>query len=366
MKKNQTINRSSRTFRPAAVLVVALALFIGLGASSRADLPASPTGSRIAVANRQNSTLSLIDVDREHTVQLDFDIGSEPMYAQSPFFSDEIWVGDRSSDRVLVFDALRLRQIAEVPTGRGVFHMWSHHELGQMWVVNDIDKTMTIIALETKNVLATVPIPTDLAPQFKPHDITVTRDGAIVTLLADPPSPLGYLVKYSGTTFQEVGRLQVTGDPHIFHWGFPGSKAYVASQTGGKVLEVEPDTLYITAQLEIPGAHGIWANEEETHLYVTNVESTDGRNSIYTIDLSTFQLVPGSPVDAALPFPHNGMASLTNDKLFITHSNAGSELTSIYDLDANGLPLASRVIRTGLIPFGLMLIRDPLVSAPMP
>ncbi|MDJ0799574.1 MAG: hypothetical protein QNJ51_22620 [Calothrix sp. MO_167.B12] len=322
--------------------------------------PPSPTGSRIAVANRGTNTLTLIDVKTERTIDILLEEGSEPMYAQNPFFTDEIWLGDRKNNRILVYDALRLRRKAEIPTGEGVFHMWSNGDLGQMWVVNDIDKTMTVIGVKKKKVLATVPIPADLADNFKPHDVTATSDSAIVSLLDTDGSNQGWLIKYDGETFQESGRVKVGGDPHLFHWGFPNSLLYVATQADGKVLRMNPSTLKVLDQLSIEGAHGIWADESETNLYVTDITSTTGDNSIYTIDLASFTLVPGTPADAPLPFPHNVMISLDKKKLFVTHSRE-SEFTSIYDLDRNGIPKnAPRTVKTGATPFGIMLVRDPV------
>ncbi|MDY7094436.1 MAG: hypothetical protein SX243_15805 [Acidobacteriota bacterium] len=320
-------------------------------------VPPSPTGSRIAVANRGGDTVTLIDVASERRLQIELEAGSEPMYAQNPFFSDEIWIGDRGHDRVLVYDALRLRRIADIPVGEGVFHMWNNGALGQMWVVNDVDKTLSVIDLETKQVLATIPIPADLATDFQPHDITVTADAGIVSLLG-PGQTVGWLVKFSGHTFQEEARLQVGADPHLFFWGFADSELYVASQGAGEVLELDPETLQVTGQLSIPGAHGIWADESETYLYVTDITSGDGIDSIYTIDVDSFQVVPGSPVDAPLANPHNIMISIDNTKMFISHSS--STFTSIYDLDPGGLPVNGRIVETGPVPFGVMLIRDPL------
>lgn len=323
----------------------------------REGTPPSPTGSRVAIANRAAGTVTLVDVQSEERLEIRLEPGSEPMYAQNPYFSDEIWIGDRGNNRVLVYDALRLRRIAEIPTGAGVFHMWNHGTLRQMWVVCDVDKTMTVISLDTKEVLATVPLPEDLAADFKPHDMTVSADAGIVSLIG-PGS--GWLVKYSGEDFSEEARLQVPADPHMLYWGFEESHLYVASQGGSKVLRVDPSTLEVTGELDVPGAHGIWADERETRLYVTDITSPDGRDSLYTIDIDSFTLVPGSPSSVPLPHPHNVMVSLDNSKLFVTHSAAGSTSNSVLDLDRNGIVVDSRTVESGAIPFGIMLIRDPL------
>jgi len=323
-------------------------------------LPPLPTGGRIAVTNRGENTISLIDIASEDVLQIVLDKRSEPMYVQNPLNSDEIWIGDRGRSRVLVYDSLHLRQIAEIPAGRGVFHMWSHPSLGQMWVVNEIDKTLGVMSLETKKGIATVPIPDDLAKTHKPHDITMTPTHVIVSLLSDDKNESGWLLKISGKTYQEVDRLEVPADPRLMHWGLEESRLYVAAQAG-KVLQIDPESFQITGELDIPGAHGIWANEAETYLYVSNIESADGRSSIYTIDIPTFQIVENSPADGALPAPHNLMVSIDNDKLFVTH-NTDTESVAVFDLDKNGIPQKARTIKTGSTPFGIMLVRAPQIT----
>lgn len=325
----------------------------------RSGTPAIFNGTQIVVANRNDGTVSLIDNETERVMNIVMGEGSEPMYVQNPYFSNEIWIGDRGHDRVLVYDASRLALKAEVPTGKGIFHMWNHGGLGQMWVVCDVDKVLTVISLETKEVLATVPIPAELATEYKPHDMTVTADGAIVSLLGAAGDE-DWIIKYSGSDFTEVARLQVPGDPHLMHWGFEGSDLYVASQAGGKVFRVNPENLEVIAELDIPGAHGIWANEQETLLYVGNITSANGQDAIHVIDLTTFSPVAGSPVASALPKPHNVMVSVTSDKLYMTHSGGDSTSTTVYDLGPDGLPTSSRILTTGSNPFGIMLMRNPV------
>lgn len=63
---------------------------------------------RVAVANRGTNTVTLIEVDSEQKVQIELEEGSEPMYVHSPRFSNELWIGDREFDRVVIYDASRL------------------------------------------------------------------------------------------------------------------------------------------------------------------------------------------------------------------------------------------------------------------
>lgn len=227
-----------------------------------------------------------------------------------------------------------------------------------------MDKAMTVIDLASKQVLATVPVPADLTVGFKPHDITVTPTGAIVTLLQTGGEGSGWLVQYSGATFQETNRLEVGDDPHVMYWGFQGSSLYVASQTSDEVLRLDPDDLSVTGRLPVTGAHGIWADEDETRLFVTNIEAGGGTDGLHVINIAdgAFEAVAGSPVDTRFSFPHNVTSSRNADRLFVTHGSNDFEFTSAYDLDADGLPTSSSAIRTGATAFGTVFVPDPFCA----
>ena len=61
--------------------------------------------------------------------------------------------------------------------------MWASPRCRQLWVVNDVDKVLTVIDTVSLNVVATIPIPADLAVLGgRPHDV-----------ITDPTQPFAYV-----------------------------------------------------------------------------------------------------------------------------------------------------------------------------
>ncbi len=316
--------------------------------------------TRIAVANLGTSTVTMIDEKTEDIIHLDTSIPTaSPMYISSVTENGEMWVGMRGLDLVYVYDYITFNLKAKLQTGKGIFHMWTDKSTNQLWVVCDVDKTFSIFCKHSKKLIATVPMPVDLQSSFTPHDITLTPQGAVITLFGIDPSQPTWLIRYDTTTFKENARLQVPGVPHVSYSGNKNSQLYVACQGGNKFLRVNPYYFNITGSIDIPGAHGLWPNDKETIMYVTNIGSSDGVNSIYKVDLTTFQVV--NTFTSALKAPHNPMLSSDERKLFITHTFPESNDVSVYDLDYYGNIIGiPRTIKTGSRPIGIM--RIPFVS----
>ncbi len=86
--------------------------------------------------------------------------------------------------------------------------MWADFFGRRLWVVNDIDKTATVINANRLAVVATVPMPEDLvAMGAKPHDVTLDPFGffSYVTLTGgDPDSDV--IVKFNSWSFPVVSQ----------------------------------------------------------------------------------------------------------------------------------------------------------------
>ncbi len=94
-----------------------------------------------------------------------------------------------------------------MPAGAGVFHMWADKAGKQLWVVNDIDKTVTVIDPRILEVIATVPMPSDLYEAgSKSHDVIVHPLGtsAYVTFLDTPDPASDAVVHFNPQTFLEI------------------------------------------------------------------------------------------------------------------------------------------------------------------
>src|SRR5262245_24383926 len=84
--------------------------------------------------------------------------------------------GDRANNRVVVFHGLDFQVEATVPTGSGVWHMRADAAGDRLWVVNDLDRTATVIDPRLLIVLATVPMPEDLgAIGARPYDVVLSN-----------------------------------------------------------------------------------------------------------------------------------------------------------------------------------------------
>lgn len=313
----------------------------------------------IAVANRGDTSVSIIDVDRDkviHEIMLPPGLNAaEPMYVVHTFIGDQLFVGDRSNDRVLVYNARDYSFIGEVAVGKGVFHMWSDPVGQQLWVVNDVDKTLSVISPKTLSVIATVPIADDIvAIGGKPHDVIVTptADAAFVTMVGISTG-FDLVVKYSTETFEEVARAEVGKDPHLSLTP-TDDLLYVPTQNNNQVHFLNQSDLSEVKVLEVPGAHGAGMPIFGDSFYTTNLPN-GGEDGVFVIDRET--LTVKSKISTLFPVPHNIATTYDGKKLYVTHSGADATQVSVYGvLPFSKRLVLKRVIKTGANPFGITYI----------
>ena len=324
---------------------------------------------QIVVANRASGSLSVIDAETDEllfTVPLPQEEGEEfpePMYAIYLEETDEIAVGDRANDRLVVFNRSDYSVSALVTLGEGVFHSWADPDENQFWVTNDIDNTISVVDPSIKEVIATIPLDENLiAAGGKLHDVILdpVDDYAYVSVVG-VEGETDVVIKYSTETFEEVDRVLVGDDPHLAATA-SNDVLYVPTQESNEVNILERETLDIIDQIPIPGAHGaVMVLDRETFdvFYTTNLPG-EGTDALYAIDTETNKII-GEPVDAPFPVPHNVVLSAEKDKLFITHSGDNNQV-SIYTLDEAGLPELSGSVTVGNNPFGLVTVAPSTIE----
>jgi DNA-binding beta-propeller fold protein YncE len=359
------------------ILLLSLAAAVALVAAGCSDERAHPTagvadkaagplapddGSRnagvVVVANRGSGSISVIDARAATllgTYPLPQDDGEptpEPMYVSHSARANTVLVGDRANDRVVAFDAVTFDVVGTAAAGQGVFHQWANPDGQQLWVNNDIDNTISIIDPVSLDLIHTVDIPADLvAMGGKPHDVVLDHRGrwAYVTLVG-VAGDFDYLLQYDTTTFTELNRQPVGGDPHVSIG--VNTNLYVPCQVSGEVLVYDPETLALVDQIEVPGAHGAAMAGDGRHFFCTNVPG-GGDGAIYTIGTRRNQ-VAGSPTDSPYPVPHNLSATPDGKLLFVTHSGGSSDKVTVYQLVG---PYRQAEYQTeltvGLNPFGI-------------
>jgi DNA-binding beta-propeller fold protein YncE len=336
------------------LLSAACALGFGLAISlSASAAPPLVNGGKVVVADRASGTLSIISTQSDElAATIGMPDGGEPMYVFYSPIGRRVFVGDRANDRVVAFDARTFEVDGFAQAGRGVFHMWGHTGLGQLWVNNDIDNTTSVIDLRTLETIATVPTPGDLvAMGGKPHDVILGPDGfyAYVSVIGVSGTD-DYVVQYDTGTLQEVGRAAVGDDPHLSLT--PQTEfLYVPTQGGNAVHVLDRLTMAHVETIAVPGAHGAGMPINGMTFYTTNLPG-GGTDALVAIDTQSLEVVGAS--DSPWPVPHNIALTPDGRKLYLTHSGGASAKVTVYRTHSvTGLPAFLGEVTVGLNPFGL-------------
>ena len=331
------------------------------GARGSDDDSDAPGGrGSIVVANRGSGTISVIDVRTDQIVgTYALPVGPsapEPMYVFYSPTSNRVFVGDRRNNRVVVFDAADFSVETTVPAGAGVFHMWGGQNKKQLWVNNDIDKTITVIDMKTLAVITTIPTPADLvAAGGRPHDVILEPNGpfAYITMVA-VAGPSDFVVKYSTKTFNEVGRAAIGKDGHV-SLAQQDDQLYVPCQLTNEVVVLNRDTMTRTTTLPIPGAHGAGMTPNGRRFYTTNFPG-GGVNALWLINTDDNTVV--SSINTPYSGPHNIEMTPNGRKLYLTHSGANNKVT-IYGVSyRNPIPVLEGEVTVGTNPFGIEFVPE--------
>jgi DNA-binding beta-propeller fold protein YncE len=336
------------------VTVLMLCLVSLLLAAGISPQKASGDDGKIVVANRNSGTLSVIDVRRDRVVDtvglpiLPGDAVPEPMYVvNTPTKQNRVWVGDRANDRVVVFNGNNFEVEALIPAGEGVFHIEADGASRQVWVVNDVDRTATVIDAKRLNVIATVPMPDDLGA---PHDIVLDDRGvfAYITFLAE-----NTVVQFETLTFTEVGRAIVGLSPHI-SYNSKYDELYLPCQGSNAVYvlnAVDLSPAYIIP--DVPNAHGAVTSRNSKEFYTTNI-ADGGLNAIQCIDTKRNSVV--SFANTPNQIPHNLALTSNGQKLYVTHSGPTADKVSVFNTNGKGKISFLKTVTVGTNPFGLAYV----------
>ena len=319
------------------------------------------SAGKIVVANRAAGTISVIDAERARLIRnIALPAASrppEPMYVvnTTSFGGDRIWVGDRANNRVVVFDSDSFDVVDNIPTGAGVFHMWADPHGRQLWVVNDVDRTATVVDIRTMSVAATVHMPADLvAAGARPHDVVLDEHGrsAYVTVTGSGLSS-DMIVRFDTSSFRERARAAVGRDPHV-SYNRKTDQIFSPNQLTNNVYVLDGDDLSVADVIAIPAAHGAATSHNAHWFFATNI-SGGGTNAVYAIDTRTRSIA--AVASTAFPTPHNLALTPNGKMLYVTHSGATNDRVSVMEVDSHGQMRLVGDIVTGANPFGLAYVR---------
>jgi YVTN family beta-propeller protein len=365
---NNSRSKFGRSLSVAAVLTA-------LAAPAFAVDP-TDTG-KILVANRTSGTLSVIDVATDEVIKT-VSVATrgarppEPMYVNYVPGLKRVFVSDRANKYVAVYDSRTFDLLDTAPLGKGAFHMWSDPKGKQLWSVNDIDKTLSVINPKTlalidanpatKDVIDAVALPAELvAAGGKPHDIALDNAGkaAFVSVIGVPGK--GYVLRYDTRTRKLTHQVEVGVDPHI-GLGWKKPIMYVACQGNNTVYVLSTKDLKPLHEpiANVPGAHGTGMKHKDNTFYTTNfTAAANAANGLQAISLSS-NTVTGSSNTGNEDVPHNIAITANDSKLYVTHSGHGDGeikgVVTVYDVRDDTQPKYLKTIPVGLNPFGIAYI----------
>jgi len=323
------------------------------------------TLERIVVANRDANSFNLIDESMEETKQvklLPSGGPASPMYVSAPTKRNEVIFGDRTNDQIIVSSLYDFRIRGTASTSAGPFHSFWSDSLGQIWITCDTAKRITVVDIDTLEVLADFAIPGDLTASYKPHDVTLGSGAAFVTMIEDGVvTGDSVLVRYETVGFTETGRVTLAPDSHVYYSNVD-SKLYSAAQGNAAsspfdsaIYRIDPTvtTPVIEASIvgdSVAGAHGIWGDNDR--LYIADITQTPGH--IYVVKISDFT-IQQTFTTASFGGIHNLMLNSDSSKIFVTRTGPGDVL--VFDVNNDGNVVGSgRTIYSAAAPMGLMRV----------
>ena len=301
---------------------------------------------RVVVANLSSGSISFIDANSNQVLNTLSIPGSVPTYVVYVPSKDKLYVGDRAQNKVHIVNPKTQLLETSIPVGSGAFHMWADGIGKQLWVINNIDNTISVINLSNNTVVKTISV------GMKPHDIFLNASGtrAYVSVLTGDPKIPDSIYMYSATDYNKLASKAVAKDPHLYHIS-NSNKLFVACQSG-TLFTLNGTNLTEIASTGLVGAHGIFANPSRNFIYIANITGTQ----IYSVETLNSSLV-GTPVNSLVNTPHNILVSNDGNKMFITHF--GTSVTT-YSLGNNGSITPGTTITVGLNPFGLTYYKRKL------
>jgi len=331
---------------------------IGVAAQERAG--------RMVVNNLSSGTITVIDTKTDQVTGT-FSLPPaanppEPMYVLYSPGGHRVFVSDHANKKVIVFDARDFSIEKAIDVGAGPFHMWADPGDSQLWVVNENDKTCTVVDPISLEVLATVPVPADLvAKGGRPHDVVLDPTGTYAYVTVTREVGDDFVVAYNTNTLREARRAAVQNDHvgsfiHLHVCLTPQNNMLYLPRQGSNVVTVlDRNTLEHITEIQVPGAHGARMGRKEKFFYTTNIPG-GGPAGIFVIDVKTNRLV-GQAVDTPYPMPHNVALTPNGRKLYLTHSGPGSNKVTIYKIPKKSpIPVLVGEVEAGANPFGLAYV----------
>ncbi|MCP1558168.1 UNVERIFIED_ORG: YVTN family beta-propeller protein [Methylobacterium sp. SuP10 SLI 274] len=204
-------------------------------------LAASADGRTLFVADWSGNRIDRLSA-ADGTVEASAETGRDPAHIALDR-AGRLYVADRESHQVSVFDGARMTRLATIPVGTAPFALALSPDERRLYVGNVRSNDLTVIDTEGLKALATVPA------GAMPYGVSVSPDGARVFVTN----------QHAGTvTVLDAGTLATTATIGVGRYPegivIEGGKAYVANWFSDTVSVIDLATLREVTQ--VPVAEG--------------------------------------------------------------------------------------------------------------
>jgi YVTN family beta-propeller protein len=256
------------------------------------DLALTRDGKLLFATNLASSRLSVIDTTTLETVASVF-TGARCHVVTLTNDNRQAWVANIGEDNISIVDVASFRILGTIPTGKGPTGLTFSRDGRFAYVSNQGDRTVSVIDTESHRIIKSIPVGAN------PHFLILGPDGRIWG--SNTGGDDVYVIDPGSQTI--VGRLRVGPAPQQIAFGYKGlagPNAYITVGGLNKVVVVsaasatfssqdaEPQSSRVIEEIAVgERPNGIWANAQQTRIFVVH----EGSNDLRVIDTGTSQVI---------------------------------------------------------------------------
>ncbi len=227
-----------------ALVVVALSLSGGVAAAAIVDVAGGARtagGGLIWVTNRDSNDVTVFDAKSAKVIAT-IAVGREPIGIISPNGSGRIYVTNEAGSSVSVIDMKRLVVVKTIPTGPRPHHVAASRNGHFVYFGEFGTNKVGVIDTRSDTLVAEyVAGP----PEARTHAVSVTRDGKTLLVTNDVANTL---VALDAETGEQRWSMDLGSFPYEAVPDSTGSVAYVSMRRANKVLAIELATQTILGE----------------------------------------------------------------------------------------------------------------------
>lgn len=302
-----------------------------------------PTESILIVSNRAAGTLSVIDTALDQvieTITLPENVHKpEPSNIVYDSVNQRIFVSDNANGHVIVIEPDNFVIETMIPAGQGIWHMQLHPTKSQLWIYNNINKTITIINTKNLQIVKNISMPSDLINLGgKFQSVNMDNDAVYITLTGISDTD-DYIIKLDLQNFQELARSVISKNSY-FIANNKSDNLYFTKPESSKIQILSKEDLTKVTSFKVPTAQSFWILPDTQTLYITKPSFDDN-------DLIAFKAGP-----------HQLVITEKTRKLYLISANSSASEIFVYDIsDQESALIPKKEITVGLNPIDLVLIQ---------